>query len=44
MYEFTIELILLATIAVPLIVSSAEPARAVSRPRACLLRKLRRSH
>lgn len=44
MYEFMIEAILIATFIVPLIASSMEPARAVTRSRVCLLRKLRRNH
>lgn len=44
MYEFMIEAILIATFIVPLAASSMEPARAVTRSRVCLLRKLRRNH
>jgi len=44
MSEFVIELILIATIVVPLVASSLEPARAVGRDRSGLCRKLRRSH
>lgn len=44
MYDFMIEAILIATLIVPLIAGSAEPARAATRSRVCLLRKLRRNH
>ncbi|MGA3132689.1 MAG: hypothetical protein ABSD59_17935 [Terracidiphilus sp.] len=44
MNDFVIELILVVTIVVPLIASSPVPARAVSRHRTCLFRKLHRSH
>lgn len=44
MSEFVIELILIATILVPLIASSLEPARATNRKRSEPYRKLRRSH
>jgi hypothetical protein len=44
MNEFVIELILIATIIVPLVADSLQPARAVSRTRSGLFRKLRRSH
>jgi hypothetical protein len=43
MNDLVIELILIATFVVPLVLSSIEPARAVSRPRACLFGKLRRT-
>jgi hypothetical protein len=44
MSEFVIELILIATIIVPLIASPLEPSRAGSRNRSGLCHKLRRSH
>ncbi len=42
MYEFMIEAILIAIIAVPLIAGTKEPVRATSNWRMCLPRKLRR--
>ena len=44
MYEFMIEVVLIATFVVPLIASSPEPVRATSSWRMCLPRKLRRNH
>jgi hypothetical protein len=44
MSEFVIEAILVAMIVVPLIASSPEPARVVSRNGSALCRKLRRTH
>ncbi|MGH9562775.1 MAG: hypothetical protein ACRD3S_15090 [Terracidiphilus sp.] len=43
MYEFAIEIILIATFVVPLIASSPEPARVVTCSRTWIPRKLRRN-
>jgi hypothetical protein len=44
MKDLVIELILIATIVVPLVADALQPARAVSRNRSGLFRRLRRSH